>query len=319
MIDEEYRALTEGAGLVDFSHRTRIEVTGDDRASFLHNLTTNDVKGLSAGGGCEAFLLDTRGHVVGHVFLISIAERRSIVIETVAGENERLLGHLNRYLIREKVELHDRGQEWGELLLAGAKSAAAIAALSMSDLPADRLANSTLEVAGQMVTIVRVELTPTGGYLLLTATPGAQRIVTEALREQGAVVCGPEAFEAARIRAGFPIYGRDVNDKNLPQEVDRNDLAISFRKGCYLGQETVARIDALGHVNKTLVRLRFAGPVAPPTGTELVAGEVEVGQVTSAAFSPLDQASFALAYVRRGSNQPNATLSSNMGPAVILD
>lgn len=316
MIDDEYRALTEGVALFDFSQRTRIEVTGQDRTSFLHNLTTNDVKGLQPGGGCEAFFLDARGHVLGHVFLI--AGVGSIVIETVAGQNERLLNHLNRYLIREKVELYDRTNEWGELLVAGEDCHLMLADLAGGELPMAPLANVMLEVAGQMARVVRADMTQPGGYLLMLQDRNSQDAVADALCTLGAVTCGAAVFEAARIDAGFPLYGTDITDKNLPQEVDRNDLAISFRKGCYLGQETVARIDALGHVNKTLVKLRFDGEAIPPPGTELVAGDVEVGQVTSAAFSPVARAATGLAYARRGSNELAMRLSSAFGPAVIV-
>jgi folate-binding protein YgfZ len=316
MCEDDYRALTEGAGIVDLSHRSRIEVRGDDRVSFLHKLSTNDVAGLPARGGCEAFFLDARGHVLGHALLITGPD--SIVIETVAGQNELLLKHLDRYLIREKVELHDRTNDWGELLFAGAQSQTVLAEIAKGELPLARLASADLEVCGQRTWAVRVDFTQSGGYLLFFDTRESQRAVTETLVGRQVRLCERSAFETARIEAGFPFFGQDISDKNLPQEVNRNDLAISFRKGCYLGQETVARIDALGHVNKTLVRLRFDGHGTPPPGAELVAGDVEVGQVTSAAFSPCAQAAVALAYVRRGSDQAGLKLSSAFGPALIL-
>ena len=111
----QYNALTHGAGLVDFSDRTQIEFTGADRAKFLHNLCTNAVRDLPAGRGCEAFVLDVKGRIVGHVFLFVGPE--SIVLETVPGQAEKLLAHFDRYLIREDVQLHDRSTDWAELLL----------------------------------------------------------------------------------------------------------------------------------------------------------------------------------------------------------
>ena len=312
--EEEYRALTGGAGLVDFSHRTRLEVKGDDRASFLHNLSTNDVKKLAGGAGCETFLLDARGHVLGHGFLI--CRRESIVIETVAGQGPTLLKHLNRYLIREKVELHDRTDEWGELLVAGAESQTILASLSSGDLPTALLQSADVEIAGQPVTVVRVAMTEAGGNLLMFARE-SHAAVRQALESKRAVVCGDAALEAARIEAGFPYYGRDITDKNLPQEVGRDKLAISFTKGCYIGQETVARIDALGHVNKSLVKLRFDGAQVVSPGTELLLAEQIVGQVTSAAFSPRLGAVVALAYLRRVCHQPGSELTSAAGQAVV--
>lgn len=312
--NDEYRAITERAGLVDFSQRTRIEVSGDDRTSFLHNLSTNDVKTLKPGEGCEAFFLDARGHVLGHVFLF--CRPRSIVVETVAGQNESLVKHLERYLIREKVELADRTCEWGEIFVAGAESHRMLSQLAV-DVPVDRLASAESEIAGHAATIVCVDITPGVGYVILTHC-AAQQAISQALFSVGFLPCRASSLESARIEAGFPWYGQDITDKNLPQEVGRDELAISFKKGCYIGQETVARIDALGHVNKKLVRLRFTGEQVPPPGTELLRGDQPAGQVTSAAYSPRHIAPVALTYLRRGMEQPGSELTSEFGPAVVI-
>jgi folate-binding protein YgfZ len=143
-----------------------------------------------------------------------------------------------------------------------------------------------------------------------------------ALVNAGAVPADMAAFEMARIEAGTPLYERDISEKNLPQEVNRDALAISFTKGCYLGQETVARIDALGHVNRVLVGLRCFGEQAPASGTELHAGEATegspvVGAITSAAYSPRLHGPLALGYVRRGHTQVGTQLTSLAGPAEI--
>src|SRR5438046_8506879 len=103
-----------------------------------------------------------------------------------------------------------------------------------------------------------------------------------------------------RIEAGYPLYGRDITDKNLPQEIDRDRLAISFTKGCYLGQETVARIDALGHVNRLLRGIKFLTSAIPERGTELQSGGKVVGHVTSSCWSPGIGAPLALGFLRRG-------------------
>ena len=127
------------------------------------------------------------------------------------------------------------------------------------------------------------------------------------------------AVESARLEAGVPLFGHDITADNLPQEVARDARAISFTKGCYLGQETVARIDALGHVNRLLVGLKFAGQAAPPTGTVLLAGQQDVGHVTSAAWSPRLAAPLALAYVRRSHAKKGSTLSSAAGAAEVIE
>jgi folate-binding protein YgfZ len=128
---------------------------------------------------------------------------------------------------------------------------------------------------------------------------------------------GREAFEAARIEAGFPMFGHDITENNLPQEVSRNGRAISFTKGCYLGQETVARIDALGHVNKTLVGLRYLVSQVPKVGATILNGDEPVGTVTSATWSPKHEAPMALGYIRRGFNTPGTRLASHIGPTEV--
>lgn len=314
--DSEHHALTRGAGLVDLTERTRIELTGDDRASFLHNLSTNDIKGLAAGLGCEAFLLNARGHVLGHVFVI--CRPQSLVVETVPDQEESLLAHLDRYLIREKVALHPRTDDWGELLLAGPRAADLLSSLLGAPPPAERLWHIEAQWQGQPLTVVRVEMTHPGGYLIFYPQAAASTVV-DALVALSAVVCSATAFDAARIEAGFPWYGRDITDKTLPQEVARDQMAISFKKGCYIGQETVARIDALGHVNKSLVGVRFDGVGVPPADAELRSSGEIVGQLTSAAFSRRLGSALGLAYVRRGSDRAGVKLESAFGAAEVVE
>lgn len=129
--------------------------------------------------------------------------------------------------------------------------------------------------------------------------------------------CGPEAWEALRIEAGFPLFEVDFDGSNLPQEVNRDRMAINFNKGCYLGQETIARIDALGHVNQQLVSLQFEGEQPPVVGEALLADGKEVGRVTSTSWSPNRNAPVALAMVRRGSNELGTKLTSDVGLATV--
>jgi folate-binding protein YgfZ len=311
----EYEALTTAAGMVDLSARTRIELTGDDRAKFLHNLCTNEVRKLPPRAGCEAFLCDARGHVLFHIFIFCRPE--SLVVETMPGEGARLLAHLDRYLIREQVALADRSPETCELLVAGPLAAATIGKLAANALPTERLGNDAIELAGCTAIVVQMDWIGVEGYLLIGDRADGAKL-WQALQAAGARPCGAEALETARIEAGFPWYGVDISDKNLPQEVARDAQAISFVKGCYIGQETVARIDALGHVNKSLVGVKFLGKEIPQPGAGLKAGEQAVGEVTSACFSPRFNAPLALAYLRRGHNQPGAKLESPFGPAEVV-
>lgn len=313
MVPTDYAALTSGAGLLDFGDRTQLELTGEDRAAFLHNLCTNDIRKLVPGSGCEAFLLNVQGKIVGHVLVF--CRHDSLVLETVPGQADILLGHLDRYLIRERVELHDRSHDWAELLLAGAEATTRLSALGLSP-PENRLAHVDGQLAGESFSLRAVDVAGSGSFLL--SCRRASPTVRQALLGGGFAVCEQAALEAVRIEAGWPFYGRDITSDNLPQEVARDARAISFVKGCYLGQETVARIDALGHVNRTLVGLRFGGGQVPAAGLELSAGGKTVATVTSAAFSPKLSAPLALAYVRRGHNATGQTLDSTLGPAEVV-
>ncbi len=138
------------------------------------------------------------------------------------------------------------------------------------------------------------------------------------LNIESRLACCQEAWEALRIEAGLPLFGVDFDNTNLPQEVDRNELAINFNKGCYLGQETIARIDALGHVNKKVVLLKFDGEAPPPVGLELGVADKSVGRVTSACWSPCFTAPLALAMIRRGSNELESKLESDFGVATVI-
>jgi tRNA-modifying protein YgfZ len=310
----EYAALTSGVGMVDFHDRTQIELTGDDRAAFLHSFTTNDIRGLQPGQGCEAFTLDVRGHIVGQ--LLIFCTPHSLVLDTVPGQGEKLVRHFDRYLIRERVEIHDRTEDWSELLLAGVEAEQLLHELAES-VPANRLDHQQVQLFNQTVWLRRAEMAGPGSFLI-AGEQEAIDAVTIGLVAEGATSCSVEAFEAVRIESGFPWFGRDITEKNLPQEVNRNGLAISFTKGCYLGQETVARIDALGHVNRKLQTVRFSGSAVPPAGAELRLDVKPVGEVTSAAFSPRLGSPLALAYIRRGHESLGTKLESDFGEAEII-
>jgi tRNA-modifying protein YgfZ len=299
-IAADYRTLSTTAGVVDLAgDRSRVELLGADRVAFLQNFCTNDVRSLPENQGCEAFLLNAKGHVL---FYVNVWKRpESLVVELGAGRGAALVKHLDKYLIREQVMLHDRSAEWGELLVAGPQAEAHV-----RDVPSALTGMPLAWTAGPNYAVVGL------------------RTEIEAWREQlvsaGVAPCGIAAIDALRIEAGYPIDGIDVTDKNLAQEVDRIERTISFKKGCYLGQETVARLDALGHVNKTLVGLKYAEAGfdnVPKPGTELTAVGQPVGQVTSSAYSPRLETAVALAYVKQGHNTPGTRLESVCGPATV--
>jgi folate-binding protein YgfZ len=302
---DEYEALSSGAGLVDFSQRTLLAATGNDRVKFLHSFCTNEIRKLPVDAGCEAFVLNTQGKILGHVLIF--AEADALVVETVPDQAERLLAHWERYVIREDVVWHDRSAERAEWLLAGAHSANVLAVAGAERVPLEPLSSLDAVMGGVPVRMRRVPVAGPAGFIIESARADFAAIGA-ALRSSGARACGPAAWHALRIEAAWPLFGTDITDKNLPQEVDRDATAIHFTKGCYLGQETVARIDALGHVNRLLSLVRFDGALVPAAGTELQADGQPAGQVTSATYSPRHAAPIALAYLRRGQHVPGTRL-----------
>lgn len=315
----EYSAAVDGAAVLDVSDRTLVELTGRDRAKFLHNFCTNDIKRLSPGQGCEAFLVNVKGRVLFHGFVFAGPE--SLWIETVPGAAAALVPHLDRYLITEDVQLHDRTPEWGELLVSGRQAAGRLATLLPGADALPPYGQTAAEWNGLMIWVRRVDLLGAPGFLLATRRERMADL-WQALVEAGCRPAGTAAFHARRIEAGMPLYGVDITDDQLAQEVGRTAQAISFTKGCYLGQEPIARIDALGHVNRELRGLRLEQGPPPAAGAAVLADGKEIGTITSSAPIPGDDTAVALAYLRRPFTNPGTAVTvrgdSETVPAVVF-
>jgi len=304
---QDYRAAHESLAYAVLPRRTQIELTGDDRASFLHNLSTNHIKQLPVGQGCEAFLLNAQGKILFHVFIF--ATPTALVVETEPGQNERLLAHLDRYHIREKIELHDRTDAWSSLLLIGPQAEEWLVSQGAMRPSPGRLLHFATSIAGQSVWLRRNDIWGPLG-IVVVAVPETIAEIEQCLTASHVPQCSADTLSVLRLENGFPVYGLDINEKTLPQEVARDAAAIHFQKGGYIGQETVARIDALGHVNRLLTGVQLAGTEIPPAGAELTHADDVVGHITSAVWSPRLKAPLALAYVRRGHHTPGTQLDN---------
>jgi folate-binding protein YgfZ len=294
-----YDVVNRGVGLCDRSRRARLEVRGPDRAAFLHNLTTNDVKGLAVGSGVEAFVTSPQGKTLGFVTLLARSDR--ILLCTDAGGLDLVLPHLQKYGVFDDVTLEDVSARTCELHLAGPRADEAIVAGGAEPPPDADLSHFETQITGRPVLVVREAPTGRPGLTVIGHMADAAALIEGLQRggeALGIVVVPAETFDVMRIEAGTPVFGRDVTADNLPQELGRDARAIRFTKGCYLGQETVARIDALGHVNKVLRGLLFSPGLVPPAGASLDVDGKKVGAITSAAHSPGWGAPVALAYVR---------------------
>ena len=252
--------------------RTRVELKGPDAQSFLHRFCTNDIVSLTDGHGCEAFLTTVQGKTMGHLLVAVTGD--SVMLETVPGQAETIIAHLDRYAFSEQLEMIDRTDDSTQWLLQGPSWS------DQFDWPSAGSGTNFPAMAGEIESRITVAPYVSGGcWLLRVATTDAPDVEAW-LKDLAATPLEDERFQWLRIQAGFPLFGIDFSPQQLPQELDRNEAAISFTKGCYLGQETVARLDALGHVNKLLKRLEFDAPLADPTG-EILFESQPVGQLTS--------------------------------------
>lgn len=283
---ESYRAVDEAVGWIDRSSRSRLEISGTDAAKFLHNLTTNDIRRLPVGRGCEAFVTSPQGRTMAYISVLARPE--SLLVRSDPDGLSLALPHFRKYGVFDDVELVDRAADSREYHLAGPQADDWVVAAGGALPEALDLASDATQVLGRDVLCVRESPTGRPGLTLIVFGPDASEL-GEALRTgvSGLVEIDADAFEALRIEAGTPVFGREATEKNLPQEIGRDVQAINFVKGCYLGQETVARLDALGHVNQIVKGLKFdPGAPCPPPGAALEADGRRVGVVTSSAYSP---------------------------------
>jgi len=296
---DEYSSARNATALFDLSDRTQIELAGEDRSTFLHNFCTNDIKSLEPGQGCEAFITSVKAHVLAHVFVF--AGDDALGIDTTADAEDSLIAHLDRYIITEDVVLHRKTEQQADLFVSGPQAAASLESLGIAAAALAPVSQMPGVLFGKSVTVRRVDLLGSPGFLL--SVPRAElAAVWTGLTESGIRPAGSASFDALRIEAGMPLYGVDISEENLAPEVGRTSQAISFTKGCYLGQEPIARIDSMGHVNRELRGLRLsAGPV-PAVGTQVLSADEAsepIGRITSAACSYADNIPVALAYLRR--------------------
>jgi tRNA-modifying protein YgfZ len=287
----EYRTLTDGCGLIDRSQRGKLALTGSERRSFLAGQVTNDIEGLQAGGGCYAAFLTHKGKMLGDLRVLAAEDEGAepeLLLDTERATLQALFDMVRRFKIGYDVELHKRTVQRGLLSLVGPGARAVAGA---EDLPAKEHAHRAGEIAGHPVRLIVTD----SGIDVLCAAEDTDA-VRDALLAAGATPVSEQAAEILRVERGRPRYGYELDDTTIPQEAGLNERAVSFTKGCYVGQETVARLFYRGKPNRHLRGLRLSEPVA--AGAELRLGERVVGRVATSIVSPL-HGPIALALVRR--------------------
>jgi folate-binding protein YgfZ len=298
-----YTALTEGCALVDRSERGKLALTGSEARAFLSGQVTNDVESLPPGSGCYAALLTNKGKMLGDLRVMNVSPPDpELWLDTERVALQTLFDTIRRASVGWQVELHKRTLEQALLSLVGPRAADAVGA----ELGPEH-ANRRFELGGAHVVLIATDL---GVDVVCAAQDEAS------VRGALDVPAVPEAAaEVVRVEAGRPRYGVDLDDTTIPQEAGLNERAVSFTKGCYVGQETVARLHYKGKPNRHLRGLRLSAPV--PSGTPLLAGEREVGRLGSSVVSPR-HGPIGLAVVRREA-APGDGLTAGAATATVVE
>jgi folate-binding protein YgfZ len=365
----EHAALRETAGVIDFSFRSRICLTGADRVRFLHGQVTNDVKKLSVGEGCYAAITTAKGKMESDLNIFALAEE--LLLDFEPGLTAKISARLEKFIVADDVQIVDAAPHYGLLSVQGPKAAEVVHALGLfgwGERPREPLAPATpddspgvsphLPPAKPLDSVKISDATLGEIFLINNPRFGLRRNVAAlesadmsahskfpdgfdlfvpnnslgavadkliaAAKAVGGHAIGWQAFETARIEAGVPRFGADMDETNIPLECGIESRAIVYDKGCYIGQEVINRIHSVGHVTRELRALRLATDLKslPKKGDKLFHAGKEVGYVTSAVKSP-KCGNIALGYVRREANQIGNELTlrtaSGESPAKIIE
>ncbi len=303
-LQRDYAAITRGCALLDRSERGKLALSGPDAREFLNGQVTNELADLSPGEGRYAAFLTHKGKMLGDVRVLAVEGEQAgeveLLLDCERGALQALFDMIRRFKVGYGVELHKRTLERGLLSLLGP---GAVALLGVDPGPQEH-SNTPAEIDGIEVLAIRTD----AGVDVLCESARTEELIG-ALRGRGAELIAEQAAECARIESGRPRFGIDIDETVIPQEAGLNDRAVSFTKGCYVGQETVARLFYKGKPNRHLRGLRIDGPAA--AGEELRLGERVVGTLTSVADSPR-LGRIGLALLRREA-QPGATVSLSCG------
>jgi folate-binding protein YgfZ len=288
-VAEEYRAVTEDCGLLDRSDRGKLALTGSEAKEFLAGQVSNDIVALVPGEGCYATFLSAKGRMQGDVRVLDAGQPEGeLLLDTERATLQALFDVIRKHTIGFDAQLHKRTVQSGLLSLLGPR---ARQVAGVPDLPAREHAHAPASIAGRDVRVIATD----AGVDVLCAAEDTEA-VRDALLQAGATPVSQDAAETLRVEHGRPRWGHELDESVIPQEAGLNDRAVSFTKGCYVGQETVARLHWKGKPNRHLRGLRLSAPA--PAGTPLLLGDREVGVLGTSVVSP-EHGPIALALVRR--------------------
>ncbi len=310
-LENQYRIATTSAGLFAGPDRGLIEVSGADRAAWLHNLCTNEVKSLVPGRGNYAFACNVKGRTLFDLDVLVLDDR--LWLDLDAGWIDAALNHLNRYLITENVTLSNRTADFTRLSVMGPAAAEVVARMGFGDLASmTRLQHSALTWQGRDGLLVRNDFVGLPVAMMIVPRAAAADLtpaLLDAGRPSGLARIDPPTVETLRIEAGLPASRRDIDEEVIPPETGQIERGISYTKGCYLGQEVIERMRSHNALARRLVGIRLDGDAPPPVSARLNSGQTDVGRLTSAAWSCALGAVLGLGYVRTALARQGESLS----------
>ena len=311
----EHAALRNAAGVLDLSFRSRLVLTGADRVRLLNGQVTNNVKDLPVNEGCYAALVTNKGKMQSDLNIYMLPDE--ILLDFEPGLSAAIADRFNKFIIADDVQVIDAAPPYGLLSVQGPRAWPAVEQIGWDrSMPEKEFQSRGIkdETLGELYCMNRPR-SGSNGFDIFAPTDSlaslADKLIAGA-RQFGGRACGWRALETARIEAGIPRFGAEMGEANLAPEAGIESRAISYTKGCYIGQEVIARIRTYGKVAKALRGLRFAAAEQPlpRAGDKLFVGDKEVGYVCSAIHSPTLNAAIGFGYVRREHNQIGTELKA---------
>jgi folate-binding protein YgfZ len=318
--DDEYNAVrVKGAGLIDLSDRGRIKVSGSEAIMFLNGLITNDMKTLERNHWMLAAFPNVQGRLIAAVRVMRLADENSgptFLLDTEASTSETVLKTIGRFTLAGDFHVSDLTRDTSQLSIQGKDAAAILTAVTQS-APASLPQNGLQQISWNEhpVVVIRTSHTAEDGFDLIVPSDAIDSL-QETLVQAGARLVSQATFQTLRIEAGSPLFGKDMDESNVVSETNL-DEAISFTKGCYIGQEIIARIKYRGHVAKKLTGLLFDDDIQVEVSSAIKSGGKEIGRITSVTYSPSLGRTVALGYVRFEHLEPGTKVMVTTGNSEI--
>lgn len=310
-----YNLAVKNGGIFDFSYRGKIHVAGKDRVSFLHRMLTNDIQSLKPGQGCYSCLLTSQAKIITDMNVLIFENH--VLISVESDYLAKTVQTLEKFIIADDVTLKNVTDEITAFAVFGNNSESTLSELiKNSELPNRHFDHTTVLFNQKPIEAVRIPFYGTRGWVLLVPSKEKESIWKSLLvigKSKSVFPINQELKETLRIEGGIPACGIDFTEENLLLETGLESRAVSFTKGCYPGQEIVARMDSRGKFAKKLARIVIDSDIVPKPGEILTKDGKEIGKITSAVFSPKFQKPIALGYIARDYFKKEEVLQITIG------